>query len=140
MRCRRRSNDPRHGSAACSAEGPFYRARDGKIMGIFKGLARRYDVSVFWLRLVGVFLLFVTGFWPMVILYVIAGFVLKPEPAMVPTSDDEEEFYSSYTTSRAGAIARLKRKFDALDKRIRRMEDHVTSREYDWDQRLNGSR
>jgi phage shock protein C len=36
------------------------------------------------------------------------------------------------------ATQRLKRMFDNLDRRIRRMEDTVTARDYDWDRRLNG--
>jgi phage shock protein C len=36
------------------------------------------------------------------------------------------------------AIRRLKRTFDNLDRRIRRIEDIVTARDYEWEQRLNG--
>jgi phage shock protein C len=35
------------------------------------------------------------------------------------------------------ALHRLKRTYDNLDRRIQRMESIVTSREYDWDRRLN---
>jgi phage shock protein C len=31
---------------------------------------------------------------------------------------------------------RVKRRFEGLDRRVRRLEDHVTSREYDFDRRL----
>jgi phage shock protein C len=34
-------------------------------------------------------------------------------------------------------LHRLKRTYDNLDRRIQRMEHIVTSREYDWDRRLN---
>lgn len=53
-------------------------------------------------------------------------------------SDDEEEFYQSYTTSRSMALQRLQRIYDKIDRRVQRMEDAVTAREYDWDRRLNG--
>ncbi len=39
--------------------------------------------------------------------------------------------YESYTASRESAIQRIKRKFDNIDQRIRRMEHTVTSRDFD---------
>jgi phage shock protein C len=35
------------------------------------------------------------------------------------------------------AAQRLKKKFQDLDRRIRRMEDKVTGREYEWEKRFN---
>jgi phage shock protein C len=34
------------------------------------------------------------------------------------------------------SVSRLKRKFDSLENRIRRMESIITAREYDWDRRF----
>ncbi len=118
----------------------LYRARDGVALGVCKGLARFLDVPVFWIRLGAILLAVFTGFWPVVGLYLLAGFILKPEPAVTPGNEAEREFYNSYASSREGGLRRVKRKFDRLEKRIRRMEDSVTSREYDWDRRFkNGS-
>ena len=36
------------------------------------------------------------------------------------------------------ALGRLKRTYDTLERRLRRMEDVVTSRDFDWDQRAKG--
>jgi len=38
--------------------------------------------------------------------------------------------------SRGTALRRLKKTFDDLQRRIQRIETIVTSREYDWEQRL----
>ena len=35
------------------------------------------------------------------------------------------------------ALARLKRTYDNIERRIRRMENLVTAHEYDWERRLN---
>jgi hypothetical protein len=35
------------------------------------------------------------------------------------------------------ALQRLRSRLAALDKRTRRVENHVTRKEYDWDQRFN---
>jgi phage shock protein C len=62
---------------------------------------------------------------------------MKPEPVIPIGSETEQEFYDSYVHSRKGAIDRLKRRYEKLERRLRRMEHNVTSREFDWDSRLN---
>ena len=115
-----------------------YRARDGLIFGVCKGLARYMDVSVFWVRVIAVVVLICTGLWPLVGLYFLAALVMKPEPVLPLETAEDAEFYNSFVTSRQMALQRLKGTFDRLDRRIRRMEGVVTAREYDWEQRLNG--
>jgi phage shock protein C len=63
--------------------------------------------------------------------------LMKPKPAIPVDTDEEHEFYDSYVHSRKGAVDRLKRRYDNLERRIRRMEDTVTSREFNWDRKLN---
>lgn len=115
----------------------LYRARDGMIFGVCKGIADYLDFSVFWARMIAVGALFFSGLWPILGLYVVAALLMKPEPVLPLTSEADEEFYRSYTSSRRMALHRLKRTFDNLDRRIRRMEAIVTDREYDWERRLN---
>ena len=62
---------------------------------------------------------------------------MKLEPVVPFEEDSEREFYDSYVNSRSMALARLKRTYDNLERRIRRMENLVTAREYDWERRLN---
>lgn len=120
-------------------EGAPYRARDGKIFGVCKGLATHFDVDVGIVR-GGAFLLMFFLFWPVVIAYFIGALVMRVEPVVPLETEEDEEFYNSYTTSRPMALHRLKRTFDGLDRRIQRMEEIVTARDYDWDQRLNEER
>lgn len=117
--------------------GGLYRSRNGVILGVIRGIAEYFDFSVFWARVIAVILLFFSGFWPITALYFIAALLMKPEPVLPLHSEDEEEFYDSYVHSRKGAVDRIKRRYDNLERRIRRMEHAVTSREYDWEQRLN---
>ncbi len=125
----------RHGGTE-RRSGP-YRARNGMVFGVCKGLADHLDASVFWLRVIVVVLSVFTGLWPLPILYLVAALVMKPEPVVPFETEAEEEFYTSFTSSRAMALHRLKRTFDRLDRRIRRMEGIVTDKEYDWDRRFN---
>jgi len=117
--------------------GGLYRSRTGMILGVCKGLAEFFDFSTSGMRIIMVGLLLLSGIWPMVILYVVAALLMKPEPVLLPETEEEQEFYNSYATSRRMALHRLKRTYDNLDRRIRRIEDIVTDREYDWNRRLN---
>ena len=117
----------------------LYRSRSGLILGVCKGLAAFLDVPVGAMRLAVVVLSPFTGLWPMIAAYLIAGFVIKPEPVLSPDSDEERAFYDDYVVSRKNALARVKRRFERLERRVRRLEDHVTSREYDFDRRLRRS-
>jgi len=115
----------------------LYRARDGKIFGVCKGIANYLDVSVGWTRVLVVVTALFTSVWPAILVYVLAALLIKPEPILPLQSDDDREFYNSYVSSRPMALHRLKQTFDRLDRRIRRMEDIVTARDYDWERRLN---
>jgi phage shock protein C len=104
---------------------------------VCKGIAEYLDVSVFWTRAIVVVATIFTGLWPIPVLYVVAAFLMKPEPVLPLETESDREFYNSYTSSRTMALHRLKRTFDSLDRRLRRMESIVTAREYDWERRLN---
>lgn len=117
----------------------LYRARDGMILGVCKGLAEYFDVKVKWVRIAAVIALIATGFWPALAVYLLAAYFIRPAPLVDLETDLDEEFYSSYTRSRSMALSRLKREFDGLDRRIQRMEGAVTAREFEWQRRLDGN-
>ncbi len=115
----------------------IYRSRSGLILGVCKGLAQHFDFSVFWTRVIALILLCVAGFFPAIGLYLLGALLMKPEPVIPVRNSAEKEFYDSYTYSRQGALQRLKRRYENLQRRIQRMEHIVTSAEYDWENRLN---
>ncbi|MBP1742726.1 MAG: pspC [Deltaproteobacteria bacterium] len=51
---------------------------------------------------------------------------------------DFSVFWTRAIAIRKGAIDRLKRRYEKLERRLQRMEHTVTSREFDWESRLNG--
>ncbi|MGD2269575.1 MAG: envelope stress response membrane protein PspC [Desulfobacterales bacterium] len=118
-------------------DGGLYRSRNGAILGVCRGIADYFDFSLFWTRALAVIFLLVSGLWPAMALYFIAALLMKPEPVIPIHNEAEQEFYDSYTQSRHGAVHRLKRRYQKLERRIQRMEDMVTSREFDWENRLN---
>jgi len=114
----------------------LYRSRQGMILGLCRGIAEMNEIPVFWLRAGVVFLAITTGIWPVILIYFAIGLYLKPEPVVPFTNESDDEFYSSYTNSRSMALHRIKKKFEQLQNRLRRMEDVVTSREFSWDMKM----
>lgn len=117
-----------------------YRSRNGVIFGVCQGLSTHFDMSVFWMRILFVAGFFFSGIWPVGIMYILLALLMKPEPILPFETEGDAEFYNTYTTSRTMALHRLKRTFETLDRRIQRIEDIVTARDYDWDRRLNENR
>lgn len=115
----------------------LYRSRSGALLGVCKGLADYVDFSVFWIRFLFVVLFILTGFWPISGLYLAAFLLMKPEPVRPFETEEDQEFYDSYLNSRKWAFQRIKRRYDRLNRRVQRMEDTVTGREFDWDQKFN---
>jgi phage shock protein C len=110
----------------------IYRSRRGIFMGVCRGLAEYFNLSVFWVRIITLVLFLFTGFWPMGVMYIVAGLLVKMEPVSPLRDEKDREFYDSYTHSKQSAIQRIKRKFENIERRIQRMEHTVTSKEFDW--------
>ncbi len=131
-RCKEHYNGLKDRFETLAASRGIYRSRRGMFMGVCRGLAEYFDFSVFWLRIITLLLFLFTGFWPVGVMYIIAGLFLKMEPVSPFRDEDDAEFYETYSHSRQSAIQRIKKKFENIDRRIQRMEDTVTSREFDW--------
>ncbi len=114
----------------------LYRARDGAVLGVCKGLADYFDFKVGRVRLITMVVLILSGVWPILFVYFIASLLMKPEPVTPLETEEEKEFYDSYIHSRQGVAGRIKRRYENLERRIRRLEDAVTTREFDWDRKL----
>ena len=106
----------------------LYRSRNGVLLGVCKGLAGYFDFSVHWVRAILIICLILSGFWPIMGLYFLAALIMKPEPAIPVMSEAEKG---------RGAMERLRRRYENMERRLRRMEDTVTTREFDWKRRLN---
>ena len=115
----------------------IYRSRDGLIFGVCRGLAEHFDFSTFWARVIAVIFLFVTGFWPAIGIYLVIALLMKPAPVIPIKTEAEQEFYDSYANSSHLATQRIKKRYENLERRIRRMEHIVTAREFDWEDRLS---
>jgi len=117
-------------------QGGVYRSRNGVFLGVCKGIAEYFDFSVFWVRMLLVIVFIFSGFWPVIGVYLVAAFFMKPKPVKPIESEEEREFYDSYVHSPKTAAQRLRKKYEELERRIRGMEDKVTGREYEWERRF----
>ena len=144
----------------------LYRSRDGKVLGVFRGIAESMGFCVFWTRVIGGIILatladFFGAHGVMVTLlvggffYLLAALLMQaprgpgdvPIPASGPSGASEPPPLSR--TRYAGSapyqdlrprprvdLAQLDRQLDSLNHRIQRMETIVTDRQYDWERRL----
>ena len=115
---------------------PFYRSRGGVVLGICQGFSDYASFPVFWIRVALIALALTTAFWPVAIAYIVVGILVKPEPVVPLETEEDQEFYDSYVSSRTMALKRLKQKFDLLDQRIQRMEDAVTKKDFEWEKKF----
>ena len=117
----------------------LYRSRSGVILGVCRGPGDYFDFSVFWIRTVVVILLIFTGLWPVIGIYILAALLMKSEPADYAGAGPKKMAGGRHRCTRNDPAERLRRKWKHLEKRLRRMEDKVTSPEYDWDRRFHGN-
>ncbi len=106
----------------------IYRSKkDVVVAGVCAGIGEHFDVSANGVRLTFVLVTILGGFPWVPIAYCIACATMKPAPQEEFTDYKQEEFWNVYTSSRSEALVKVKRSFDAMDKRLQRMESIVTS-------------
>ncbi|MFH2091558.1 MAG: envelope stress response membrane protein PspC [Pseudomonadota bacterium] len=130
--CKDRGSSMRNRLVSLSSGQGIYRSRKGLFMGVCRGLADHFNFSVLWFRIIVIVLFMFTGFWPVGVMYIVAGLILKVEPVSPLHDEKDQEFYDTYTHSRESAIQRVRRKFENIERRIQQMEHTVTSKEFNW--------
>lgn len=123
-----RADYPRYG---------LYRSRQGVVLGVCRGVAEYLCISVAGTRLITLLLMVFSGIFPVLIVYFIAALLMKPEPIIRFVNEGGTDSCDSYSYSRQATIGRMRRVYDDLNSRLHRIESIVTSREYDWESRMN---
>ena len=138
----------------------LYRSHDGKLLGVFKGMAESSGLCVFWTRAIGVVALLslagAMGAHGLKVTLLVAGFFylllallmqpprqpgaaadpVVPTAGSMPPRVSRPERYPAAVQRPRVDLAQLDRQLDGLDRRIQRMEAIVTDREYDWNRRM----
>ena len=114
----------------------IYRNRDKAIIaGVCAGIAHYFGAGRFAIRLLAMFALIlvppVTG-----ILYLIAAWRLPPQPEALFHSTEEEQFWRQVSHAPAHTFGQLRHQMRDLEHRLRAMEAHVTSSEFQINREL----
>jgi phage shock protein C len=122
-----------------SKSGPgLYRSREGIILGVCRGIADYFDFSALWLRALLIVVFIFTGFWPIIGCYILAALLMKSDPDVSGRPATLRNKYCRNKSAGHATTERFKRQWRHLERRIRRMEDKATSREFDWNSRFHG--
>lgn len=111
----------------------LYRPRDRKtVSGVCAGIADYFNIDVTWVRVGAVVGLFATGFWPVVIGYIIAAVVIPERPVSVPEpkTAEEDQFWRGVSHRPDMTFSNLKYRFRDMDERLADLERVVTSDEW----------
>ena len=142
----------------------LYRSSNGKLLGVFSGIAESLGYRVCTTRWIGVAILVIlagklgaSGLWVTAMVggffYMLLALLMQPpRPAglRAPEADGDEDLippplaarrWDSFRNEAPVAprvdLAQLDRQLDSLNRRIQRMETIVTDRQYDWDRRMD---
>ena len=122
-------------TAQLKTYGPF-RSNDGVIFGVARGQAEYFGWSVGLVRLILILATVFMFFWPTVILYLIAALVMSPAPAERLDSQEERDIWLKAQLDPKGAMEQLAKRAASVEKRLRRLEDFVTSKDFLWSRRM----
>lgn len=130
MSCRRNQQPVNYG---------LYRSRSGMICGVAKGLAMSSCLPVWVVRVGFIFFGLLTQVFPVLVVYIVLAVVMRPEPVVDFTTEEDREFYNTYGNERRSALHRMKDILGKLEKRVQRLETAVTDPEKDWERRFRNS-
>ena len=107
----------------------------GKLFGVCAGLADFFGAEPFLVR-AGVVVALIFFSAPVIIAYLLAALILPARPATLYRSPAEEEFWRAVATKPQVTLATVRNRFRDLERRLRNLESHVTSREFELGQAI----
>ena len=102
---------------------------NGMLMGVCAGIADYFGVAPAGVRIAAVIALFLFTV-PILLGYILAGFLLKVKPAGLYASPEEENFWRRTRVDPRRTVSDIQQKFRDIERRIRAAEAHVTSTEF----------
>ena len=105
--------------------------RNGKVFGVFAGIADYFGFKKGATQICGLILCLM--FLPLIIVYIVLGFVLPVQPENLYASDSLEKMWRAYRRSPIGTVDEVKHRFRSMEARMQKMERYVTSNRYKLD-------
>ncbi len=106
--------------------------RKGKVSGVCAGVADYFGISPTPMRVI-LAVAMITPFWlPTLVVYFLAAWILEDAPEEIePVSSEEQQFWKDVRREPSGTAHDLRHKFREMERRLRDMEAHVTSSEFE---------
>ena len=107
----------------------------GKVLGVCAGLADYFGVDPFPVRagaVIGMILFSV----PVLIGYLLLALILPARPPSLYRTPDDEDFWRAVTTRPDVTLSAVRGKFRDLEKRLRSLESHVSTKEFEISQAI----
>jgi len=104
--------------------------RNGKIAGVCAGLGDYFGIQPNLIR-GGLVLACIFGFFPpLIVIYVVLAFVLDEKPDHLKENPKEDEFWRDVRIRPDYTAFDLKRRFQDIERRTRKLEAYITSKRY----------
>lgn len=113
---------------------------EGKIMGVCAGLADYFDMNVTAVRFMTFLLALFTGFWFVLLIYFMLGFILDNKPSDLYTDEREEQFWKQTRNDPSYSASEMRQRFRDIERRTTQMEAYITSKRFKLERELNGLR
>ncbi len=112
----------------------FYRSSDKRVLGgVCGGLSDYFGFNLKATRLLAVIGLFTPASAFVVASYILAVVLVPAAPSARPNPGVDEAFHQRMRSSPGQAMSDARRRFQALDRRLARLEKYVTSSRYSLD-------
>ncbi len=116
----------------------LYRDKENsRIAGVCAGIADYFGFNVTAIRLLTA--LSMLFFWP-ILIYILLAFLIPVKPAELYENVEQADFWREVSNAPSDIFGALRHQFRGLELRLRSMEAFVTSKEFEIDQELGGSR
>jgi len=116
--------------------------KNAKISGVCAGIADHFGWDVTVVRVLWVVATILSGFWPMIVAYIVAAWMVDAKPAGYAYDEARAEIdetrRETYRQARAYRFSDVKDRFGHVEDRLRTLEQVVTSREFQMDRELRG--
>ncbi len=113
----------------------YLNRRRAKVKGVCAGIADYFGISALPIRILAVIGLFMAPA-PTLLGFFIAVFLLEDRPEDLYDSPEEEKFWQHVRTEPSGTAKDLRHKFRDIEGRLRGIEAHVTSSEFELNRQI----
>ncbi len=132
---KRRHRRRREGNGHFSPYRLYLNRRRAKVKGVCAGIADYFGISALPIRILAVVGLFMAPA-PTLLGYFAAVFLLEDRPEDLYDSPEEEKFWQHVRTEPSGTARDLRHKFRDIEGRLRGIEAHVTSSEFELNRQI----